>query len=257
MTLEARLDDVLEHVLKNSSEKSVTSEQLIHCIDLTLLDDKASPEALELLKVQAQSNNVAAICVLMQHLHQFYPTNPIQLATVVNFPQGTDELNRCLKHIAEAKELGANEIDYVLPYHSYLEGNTRQVLASCDAISKACDNNQLILKIILETGAFPDMHSVYNISKELIAIGCNFLKTSTGKIPQGATLAAVFAILSAIKDTGSSCGVKVSGGVRSPQQALNYAHLAELIIEKRIASNWFRIGASSLLDELCKASRDC
>ena len=80
----------------------------------------------------------------------------------------------------------------------------------------------------------------------------SFLKTCTGKIPQGASLSALFTMLSAIKDSGKTCGIKVSGGVKTPRQAFNYAKLAELMMAKKIDKSWFRIGASSLLNELLK-----
>lgn len=250
MSLESHLNEVLDYLISSHMDKSVAAAQLIQCLDLTILDESAPIESLQSLKVQAQSNQVAAICVYMKHLHHFSASSSTALATVINFPQGSEDLNQSLESIIEAKQLGANEIDYVFPYHSYFNGNKQQALDSCNAISQACKKDHLTLKIILETGAFPDMQQIYQVSKELIKVECDFLKTSTGKIAQGASLAAVFAILSAIKDSNSSCGLKVSGGVKTPQQAQNYAQLAELIVGKKISSNWFRIGASSLLNEL-------
>ncbi len=90
------------------------------------------------------------------------------------------------------------------------------------------------------------------LSSEIIALGGRFLKTSTGKTPQGATLAAVFAIVSAVMDStyASSCGIKVSGGIKTPLQAQQYAQLAELLMGKAIHKDWFRIGASTLLEKL-------
>ena len=94
------------------------------------------------------------------------------------------------------------------------------------------------------------MQTIYQVSKDLIATGCDFLKTSTGKLPQGASLDAVFAMLSAIKDSGRQCGIKVSGGVKTPQQALCFAQLAEIVCGIKINRNWFRLGSSSILGEL-------
>ena len=94
------------------------------------------------------------------------------------------------------------------------------------------------------------MRTIYQLCIELLTSQCDFLKTSTGKIPQGASLPAVFAILSAIKDSGKTCGIKISGGIKNPQQARNFAYLAELIMQKKISKDWFRIGASNLLGEL-------
>lgn len=108
------------------------------------------------------------------------------------------------------------------------------------------------LKIILETGALPDIKTIYDLSRDVLSIGCDFLKTSTGKIDKGASLPALLSILTAIKDSNKKCGVKVSGGIKVPQQAHQYAYLAELIMARKIENDWFRIGASSLLEELVK-----
>jgi len=94
------------------------------------------------------------------------------------------------------------------------------------------------------------MQSIYQVSRELIETGCNFLKTSTGKIPKGASIHAAFSILSAIRDAGTKTGIKLSGGVKTPTEARQYALLAELMMGRKIKNDWFRIGASSLLDAL-------
>lgn len=253
MSLDKHLNNILYQLLSNQDIKSIINDQLIKCIDLTWLDANASAEFLHQLQNQAYKNHVAAICVLPKHLHEFQLNSQVKLATVINFPLGNDDLLACLDDIDNAIQLGANEIDYVFPYQHYLTGNKQKALNHCDVIIQACKKNQLVLKIILETGAFPDMESIYQLCIELIALGSHFLKTSTGKIPQGATLASVFAMLCAIKDSPEpTCGIKVSGGIKSPHQAQQYAQLAELMMDKAIDKGWFRIGASTLLNELLK-----
>lgn len=250
MSIESNLNDILNLLLNSQSYSSITAEQLIRCIDLTLLDEDTSIESLAQLNKAAQQNQVAAVCVFSKHLAEFHQLNVIQLATVINFPQGDEALDVSLDTIDEALQSGANEIDYVLPYQMYLEGKKQEALNQCQAIISSCKKHHLTLKIILETGVFPEMYSIYEVSKDLIELGCDFLKTSTGKIAQGASLPAVFAILSAIKDSNRPCGLKISGGIKTPLQATNYAQLAELMINKKIDKTWFRIGASSLLNEL-------
>lgn len=250
MSLETHFNRIIDQLLSSQFNYSITSTQLIHCIDLTLLDDNASQYQLNTLQELAAVHDVAAMCVLDKHLNQLPPSNPIQLTTVVNFPQGNQNLSICLKQIERAKTLGVKEIDYVLPYTDYLTGNTKKALEQCKLISECCKNNNLLLKIILESGIFPNMDKIYQASLEIINLGCDFIKTSTGKITQGATLSAVFSIASAIKDSNQLCGLKVSGGVKTPHQALQYASLSELILGKKINKQWFRIGASSLLEQL-------
>jgi deoxyribose-phosphate aldolase len=252
VNIESSLNGVLEALLSSQSNPTITAEQLIHCIDLTLLDEQASIESLARLNQDARLNHVAAVCVYSKHLPEFRQFNTIQLATVINFPQGDEKIMNSLDAIEHALEAGVTEIDYVLPYRLYLDNKQQEALNSCDAVIESCKKHHLTLKIILETGAFPEIESIYDVSKTLIDLGCNFLKTSTGKIAQGASLPAVFTILSAIKDSERDCGLKVSGGVKTPQQAFNYAILAELMMAKKIDKSWFRIGASSLLNELLK-----
>ena len=251
MTIESRLNEVLD-VLLSDYRTPVASEQLIHCIDLTLLDEAATEKSLAQLNRDALINQVAAVCVYSKHLSQFQHLNPVQLATVINFPQGDEALITSLESIEKAAREGATEIDYVLSYHMYLNDKRHEALEQCIAIIERCKKKNLILKIILETGAFTEPQDIYELSFSLAQAGCNFLKTSTGKIAQGASLPAVFVMLSAIKDSGTICGVKISGGIKTPKQASDYAQLAELMMGKKIDKSWFRIGASSLLSELQK-----
>ncbi|RUR19681.1 deoxyribose-phosphate aldolase [Legionella sp. km535] len=251
MSLEFQLNQLLEQLLTSQSAGTVSKEQLIHSIDLTLLEPNATTESLALLGDRANTHHVAAICVLPEHLPHFHLPTPVKLATVINFPHGNDELLHTLASMDHAIQLGANEVDFVLPYQDYLSGSSQKALNHCDVIIKACKKQEVTIKIILETGAFPDMEHIYNVSRELIAMGTDFIKTSTGKIAQGASLPAAFAILSALKEAGDTqCGIKISGGIKTSQQALNYACLSELMLGKTISKDWFRIGASSLLNDL-------
>lgn len=247
MSLDAHLNAVLDSLLLSKSHNSA----LLSCLDLTLLDPNASNDALVALYKNAEKYGVAALCILSNHLCHLPKTHrALKLATVVNFPEGCSDINSCLDEIKKAKALGVEEIDYVFPYKTYLSGDKKQALEHSAKVMQACKENGLRIKIIMETGTFPTTADVYALSKELILLGCDFLKTSTGKTPQGASLSAAFAILSAIKDTQSNCGIKISGGVKTPEQANQYAALAQLIANKPIHSTWFRIGASSLLDAL-------
>ncbi|WP_058535262.1 deoxyribose-phosphate aldolase [Legionella saoudiensis] len=250
MILESSLNEVIELLLSAQGQPVISAECLIRTLDLTLLDEQASVDSLAQLKRNACTSQVAAVCVYSKHLSLFPQLGTIELATVVNFPEGNQELNSVLESIYRAIELNATEIDYVLPYQSYLEGRKDKALTQCQAVIDLCRKENRTLKIILETGAFSELQRIYEVSHQLIDLGCNFLKTSTGKIPQGASLPAVFTVLTAIKDSNSHCGIKISGGVKTPIQAINYAKLAELIIRKPIDKSWFRIGASSLLTEL-------
>lgn len=252
MTLSIHINDVFEELLTHQANQSRSSKELIQCIDLTLLDHEASSNSLASIKEQADLHQVAAVCVYPNQLSIFNPSASYKLATVINFPHGNERLDACMTDLDKAISNGANEIDYVLSYQDWLAGEQKKTLEHCKYVIDACKKQNLTIKIILETGAYTSAEQIYQVSTEVILSGCDFLKTSTGKIPQGASLSAAFAMLSAIKDTKSTCGLKVSGGVKTPQQAINFAHLAELMLGKSIDNTWFRIGASSLLNELLK-----
>jgi deoxyribose-phosphate aldolase len=106
------------------------------------------------------------------------------------------------------------------------------------------------LKVILETGSHPDGGQTRAMADAALDAGAHFLKTSTGKVGQGATPEAARVLLEAVRDHGSG-GVKVSGGVRSGEHARAYVGLAEDVLGPGWATpRTFRIGASSLLDDL-------
>lgn len=250
MTIETNLNYILEYLLTDSANNtSITVDQIVRCIDLTLLSEPVAAEDLNRINHLAQHHPIAAVCVHAQQL-PFIKSGNINRATVVNFPHGNAPLEVCLHEIDEAFGYGAIEIDYVFPYELYITKHNNDALNHCEAVARYCKQYELTFKIILETGAFTETCSIYQLSRELLKFDCHFLKTSTGKIPHGATLSAVLAILSAIRDSESNCGIKVSGGIKTPAQALNYAYLAEIMLGKKINPKWFRIGASSLLDEL-------
>lgn len=253
MNLINSLQIVLEQLLVKQSG-SITNDELVRCIDLTLLDKSAGLESIIALNDKAIIKHVAAICVFSEQLPLILESNnppfnkqPL-LATVINFPHGNDDIQRSLSDIDQAIEHGAQEIDYVFPYQDYLSGRIDKALKSCACVTQYCQERELTLKIIIESGVFSNMDTLYLAARSLIDMGVDFLKTSTGTIKQGACLGAAFTLLSAIKDARSECGIKISGGVKTPEQARNYARLAALMLDKPINKKWFRIGASSLLD---------
>ena len=171
--------------------------RIINLIDLTSLNatDTEVSMATFCKKAKTPLGLVAAICVYPQFVRlmatEFADTS-IKIATVANFPQGTESLEEVLAEINRALTDGAQEIDVVFPYTRYLSGNksyAREFIAACKA---ACGEN-ITLKVIIESGALHDLAIIKEVSKEVIIAGANFVKTSTGKIAQGASLEAAAA----------------------------------------------------------------
>jgi len=249
MTLEQRLADTLASARQNVA--TISKDAIIHLIDLTLLEASASSHDIIALAGKAQRHKTAAICILPDQLDCILQPVDVKIATVANFPAGEEPEHQVLSLIENAATLHhVNEIDYVFPYQTYLAGHENTALSHCYAAYQACQQHKLTFKVILETGALPSMGAVYDMSAAIITSGCDFLKTSTGKIAVGATISAVFSMLSAIIDCNRPCGIKVSGGIRTIDDALPYLQIAEYMMHQRIENTWFRLGASSLIDNL-------
>lgn len=229
------------------SKNNYTSAQIYKLTDLTLLNKNATDEQILSLFDNAVAKKAAAICLYPDNFKLISNKTSIKKATVVNFPTGNNNTLDVINEIKTVIETyNIDEIDYVFSYKAYLANDKEKALEDAIIILKTCKKYNKICKIIIESGAYTSNDTIYELSSYLAKNGFDFIKTSTGKINEGASLDAVYAILNAIKDTGSKCGIKVSGGVRTFQQANTYIKLAESILKKEATPDWFRIGASKL-----------
>lgn len=260
MTIGRELTIVLDKLDMDWDKQTLPPETIISLLDLTLLDEQASPDQLAKIAYNIARYPVAAVCLFPQQLTTIHIPQGIKRAAVVNFPEGNQPGNQVVRDIEQAITMyHANEIDYVFPYQAYLQGDKISALAHCREACRLCFDHQTVIKVILETGAFSSYDVLYQLGRDILEQGSQFLKTSTGKIAKGATPEATLVLLKAIKDSGrSDCGIKISGGIKTAEQAAYYINLAESCIGRQVDSNWFRIGASSLLDDLISNCRlDC
>lgn len=158
-----------------------------------------------------------------------------------------------LLEIGRALEDGAQEIDVVFPYERYLAGERQYAQTFVSTCKAACGS--AALKVILETGALSDVTLIADAGYDVLAAGADFVKTSTGKINEGATLEAAATLLLVVKHISSQLhrpvGVKVSGGIRKIEDAIAYVELADSIMGREwVTPATFRIGASKLVDEI-------
>lgn len=250
MTLDKKLAAVMKEM--GAFHDSVPARKIIPLLDLTLLDAQATRSQIQALSLKAQTYPVAAVCVLPEHLPWLPETDTeTRRATVLNFPTGNCDQKAIVQQFEDlVTHHKIHEIDYVFPYQKYLNNEQVDALNACEQLYRACLEQQITFKVILETGAFPSYELIYQASRAVLAHGCDFLKTSTGKISAGASLPAVYALLLAIQDGAHPCGIKISGGVKTKKQGSEYLQLAEYVMQRPVKNTWFRIGASSLLDEL-------
>jgi deoxyribose-phosphate aldolase len=222
-------------------------------IDLTTLNDDDTPEVVRALceKAQTPRGPVAAVCILPAFVAiaaEALDGTPVKVATVSNFPDGAYDPDGAASTAAQAVADGADEVDVVAPWRSVLQGDDEALARLVSATAEACGDRTL--KVILETGSHPDPATTRAMADAALNAGAFFLKTSTGKVGPGADLGSARILLEAVRDLGSG-GVKVSGGVRTAEQADDYVRLAGAILgDDEVTPQRFRIGASSLLDVL-------
>ena len=240
------------------------ARRLYSLVDLTSLNDTDTDSSIAEFMQAARSplGEVAAVCVYPRFVSLAateFAGSSVQTATVVNFPSGDEPLDQVLVEIGRALQEGANEIDVVFPYLRYLAGE-RQYAQSFVAACKAACGEGVLLKVILETGALQDLAIIADAAYDALVNGADFVKTSTGKIAEGASLSAVAVMLLVIKHRQPKVqrplGVKVSGGIRTAEDAARYVALADHILGKdRVTPSTFRIGASQLVQVLLNFSR--
>ena len=229
-------------------------EKIMALLDLTSLN-ATDTEATIIQLCQKAVNplgSVAAVCIYPRFVklaRQQLADPRIHVATVSNFPKGTQSLSDTLNEINTAIADGADEIDVVMPYSAFLQGDKKYVRDFIAACKSNCD--QQTLKVILETGVLTTPELIAEASHLAIDGGADFIKTSTGKQSIGATLEAASVMLHRIRSSEYEVGFKAAGGVRSVEQAQSYINLASHIMGSDwISPQTFRIGASQLVDHL-------
>jgi deoxyribose-phosphate aldolase len=238
---------------------------VLNMIDLTTLEGKDT------------EGKVKQLCYKAQHLHDTYPGLPtvaavcvypsmvktakkalqgsgIKIASVATaFPSGQSTRDVKLRDTKYAVAQGADEIDMVISRGKFHEGEYNFVFDEIAAIKEACGEARL--KVILETGELGTLDKVRRASDIAMYAGCDFIKTSTGKIQPAATMPVTLVMLEAIRDfyckTGKMIGMKPAGGISKSKLALHYlVMLKETLGEAWMNNEWFRFGASSLANDV-------
>ena len=261
----------VKRILDENLEKNSNAEVykfLFNCIDLTTLQATDSPRSVadftekvnQFETEHPEMPNVAAICVypnFAQVVRAVLEVSEVEIACVSGgFPSSQTFPEVKVAETALAVDGGADEIDIVLNVGNYLDGDYQEVCDEIAELKEAC--REARLKVILETGALKTAENIRNASILSMYSGADFIKTSTGKEYPGASHFAAYVMMHAIKEyyeqTGRMVGFKPAGGVRTPQDAVGYYCLAkEILGEKWLTNEYFRIGASGLANNLLTA----
>lgn len=254
MQLDPTLAETLNKALAIARPGPASAQRALQLMDLTSLNDNDTAESVTAFsrKATTPAGNVAAVCVYSRFVpaaRAVLEGTGVRIATVVNFPGGFSTPDDVAAETRAALDAGADEIDVVVPVKAALAGDMAAVTDVLTACKEACGTAPM--KVILESGLFSDAALLKKLSQTACAAGADFLKTSTGKVPQGASLEAAAVMLSVIADGNLGVGFKASGGVASNAQAAQYLALADTLLGPAWAGPaTFRFGASRLLDAL-------
>jgi deoxyribose-phosphate aldolase len=261
---EARAATLATRSIKTSA-KAWALDLAVAMVDLTTLEGQDTPGKVRALCAKGvrpdpsdpSVPSVAAICVypdLVPTAVEALAGSGVHVAAVATaFPSGRASLDIKLADTRAAVAAGADEIDMVISRGEFLAGRYDEVFEEIVAVKEAAGDAHL--KVILETGELGTYDNVRRASWLAMLAGADFIKTSTGKIGVAATLPGTLVMLEAVRDfrarTGRQVGVKPAGGIRTTKDAIRYlVMINETVGDDWLDPDWFRFGASSLLNDL-------
>ena len=210
-----------------------TDGSLAHMIDHTLLKPEASQDQIAQLCHEARKYGFASVCVNPTNAKicaQLLKGSGVPVCVVVGFPLGATPTEVKVFETQQAIRDGASEVDMVINVGALKSKDYELVEQDIASIARACHANNAILKVIIEAALLTDEEKVIACQLAKVA-GADFVKTSTGFGPGGATVEDVALMRRVV---GPRMGVKAAGGIRSYADA-----------QKMIAAGASRIGASA------------
>ncbi|MHA2402606.1 MAG: deoxyribose-phosphate aldolase [Candidatus Kariarchaeaceae archaeon] len=245
----------------------------VSCIDLTTLAGDDTPGRVERLCHKARQPvrqdilegfgvddlnlTVGAVCVYHQMIPvalQALKDSEVPIAAVsTGFPDGLSPFEQRVEEIKASVAAGAEEIDIVITRQHVLTANWESLYSEIAAFREAC--GEAHLKVILGTGNLATLRNIAKASLVAMMAGADFIKTSTGKESENATLEVSLIMVRMIRDyyqrTGYKIGFKPAGGIRTAKQSLAWLAL----MKEELGNEWltpalFRFGASSLLADI-------
>ncbi|MDO4512345.1 MAG: deoxyribose-phosphate aldolase, partial [Bacteroidales bacterium] len=235
------------------------------CVDLTTLATTDSERSVAAFTQKVndywnkypQYKNVAAICVysnFAEVVRGALEVSDVNIAVCsAAFPASQAHIETKVAETALAIQDGADEVDIVINMGYFLDEAYEEF---CDEIAEIKDTmGDHHLKVILETGCLKTAENIKRAAILSMYSGADFIKTSTGKIYEGATLEAAYVMCQCIKEYyekhGKMIGFKAAGGIRTTADAVKYYTVVkEVLGEKWLTNEYFRIGASSLANAL-------
>jgi deoxyribose-phosphate aldolase len=202
-------------------------------IDHTLLKPDATRQDIEKLCKEAAEHRFATVCVnpaWVATCRDLLRGSPVGVCSVVGFPLGATVAD--VKHFETHRVIfdGAREVDMVINIGALKSGDLRTVERDIEAVTTPCRAAGVLSKVIIEATYLTDEEKVTACSLSKAA-GADYVKTSTGFGPGGATVADVALMRRVV---GQDMGVKAAGGVRDLEG-----------LQAMVAAGASRVGASA------------
>lgn len=215
-------------------------EQIAKSIDHTLLRAEATAAEVETLCREAASYHFAAVCVFPHYVPMcasLLKGTDVKTCTVISFPYGADTQRVKALAADEAVRGGADELDVVMNISAFLSGEFGLVRDELAAVVRSARmrgvnlaRGQVIVKAIIET-CYLDEKLKRLACKVCEQAGVDFVKTSTGVGPHGATVKDIELLRDCLD---AHIGVKASGGIRTAAD-----------LERMIGAGAVRVGTSA------------
>lgn len=239
--------------------------QLYNLLDITTLDNLDNETRIEAFINDINDNYSSSKTELKPSAICVYPNlvkiakNKIRIpntyiaCVVGGFPSGQTFPAIKMMETKMAIDEGADEIDLVINRGLLFQKEFQRLAIEVKSVKEICGFKKL--KVIIESGELETKENIYLAASIALEMGADFVKTSTGKIVQGATPDAVDAICDALlyhqEKTGNKKGIKISGGISDITTANQYIS----ILENKLGLDWIRpelvrIGASKLAKEI-------
>ena len=185
--------------------------ELAGMIDHTLVRPDATLGELSAACRDARQHRFAALIVNGWHVSRARTElagSGVKVGAVVGFPHGACTTTVKIVEAMEAVKNGAEELDVVINLGMVRSGKLD--LAEIDLKNVIAMTKGVVHKAIIETGALT-ANEIVDVCRIVVRSGAEFIKTSTGYGPRGATVDDVKAIRAAV---GAACRIKASGGIR-------------------------------------------
>jgi len=194
-------------------------QSIAKMIDHTNLRPEATPAQIIRLCEEAQEYGFGAVMVNAGYIAlaaSRLEGSDVKVGAVVGFPLGATTTAVKQFEAREALRLGAREVDMVQNIGALKAEDVELVKDEIRVLAGVVHEHGALLKVILETGLLTDQEKV-TACLLAVAAGADFVKTSTGFLGGGATVADVALMRSTV---GTRAGVKASGGIRSARDAM-------------------------------------